>query len=434
MEFDDHLNKSDELPTSIILFSYGSNSLAQLRGRISPPVHQNECAKVVDYERVFAGFSSSWGGGAASLYPREGSRTLGSITSLTTLQLKELSVFEGGYELRKVDVINESNQERISAYTFIKKDSNFINLPSEAYLAAIHCHLIEVCAPSSIEIVGYSQRGRIVMDEGWRYPDSHTQVGIPAFLVIANTCRVSRGLSSWQMPAAMVEATTALENIGVHSVNDLSVALHNVDNFKQLLLSVSCTLFDEDTVATLTDLLLPAAIVGPDQLECADGDEGLIFLFVYGSLLSGLHNFPLLERSSAVYMGPAGTSEEYYLCARGPGFSFPYVTKQEVIPGQTRTRVKGEVYKVPIQHVPELDRLENHPHWYRRQEIQVLQEEPERNNNNNNNNSNNSTTQKAWIYILENQDDIDEMKSKPNVFHDVSHGDWKRFLRENSKN
>eukprot|EP01036_Dinobryon_divergens_P025778 gene25778-34361_t len=436
MQFDDNIHKSDEESNPIILFSYGSNSLAQLRGRISPPVHENECAMVVDYERVFAGFASSWGGGAASLYPRDGSRTLGSIVSLTITQLKELSAFEGGYELRKVDVIKDSNQERMSAFTFIKKDSNFINLPSEAYLTAIHCHLLEVCTPSPIEIVGYSQSGRVVMDEGWRYPDSHTQVGIPAFLVIANTRRVSRGLISWQMPATMVEATTILAKIGVHSVNDLSVALHNTDNFKQLLLSTGCTIFDEHTLATLTDILLPVGIVGTDQLECADDEGGNIVLFVYGSLLSGLHNFQLLERSSAVYVGPAGTSDEYYLCSRGPGFSFPYVTKQEVIPGQTRTRVKGEVYKVPIQHVPELDRLENHPHWYRRQEIEVLLlyqqqhgegEEPERNNGR-------TTPKKAWIYILENQDDIDEMKSKPDVFHDVIDGDWKRFLRENSKN
>jgi gamma-glutamylaminecyclotransferase len=238
----------------------------------------------------------------------------------------------------------------------------------------------------------------------------------------------------------MVEATTILEKIGVHSVNDLSVALHNIDNFKQLLLlSTGCiTIFDEDTLAALTDLLLPAAIVGTNQLvECAandDDDEGNILLFVYGSLLSGLHNFQLLERSSAVYMGPAGTSDEYYLCSRGPGFSFPYVTKQEVIPGQIRTKVEGEVYKVPIQHVPELDRLENHPLWYRRQQIEVLlyqqEGEPERKRNGR------TTTlmKKAWIYILENQDDIDEMKSKPDVFHDVSDGDWKRFLRENSNN
>ena len=454
----DYMNtKVGEIPNSIVLFSYGSISLAQLRGRISPPLDKNECALAVDYERIFAGFSSSWGGGVASLHPREGARTLGSIVNLTLSQLKEFSAFEYGYELKSIDVIKISNQERMSAVTFIKEDPDFILLPSEAYLTAIHSHLQEACTPPPIEIVGYSQSGRVVMNEGWRYPDSHSRVGIPAFLVIANSRRVSRGLSSWAMPATMVAATNSLEKAAVHSVNDLSVALHNTDNFKQLLQSTGCEIFDEGTLATLNDLLLPSEVgattggaVSPENhispVECAsEGEEGgqIILLFVYGSLLSGLHNFHLLERSAAVYVGPAETCETFFLCSRGPGFSFPYVTKMAVIPGQTPTKVKGEVYRVPSQHLPELDRLENHPHWYRRQQIQVsssslspplLLEGPERNTSTTTTTTTTSTTtDKVWIYILENEDDIDDMKSKPDAFHDVSDGDWKKFLRENSK-
>ncbi len=78
-------------------------------------------------------------------------------------------------------------------------------------------------------------------------------------------------------------------------------------------------------------------------------------VFVYGSLLAGLHNHRLLH--SARFVAPGETRPEYEMRSLG---GFP-----GVLAGGSTTIV-GEVYAVDDDTLRQLDRLEGHPHFYKR--------------------------------------------------------------------
>ncbi|MEL7489063.1 MAG: hypothetical protein AAGJ87_17850, partial [Pseudomonadota bacterium] len=54
------------------VFSYGSNSSAQLAGRLGAPRSPAAAASLPGWERVFVGFSALWGGAVASVARAEG--------------------------------------------------------------------------------------------------------------------------------------------------------------------------------------------------------------------------------------------------------------------------------------------------------------------------------------------------------------------------
>jgi gamma-glutamylcyclotransferase (GGCT)/AIG2-like uncharacterized protein YtfP len=93
--------------------------------------------------------------------------------------------------------------------------------------------------------------------------------------------------------------------------------------------------------------------------------------------------------------------------------------------------VLGEIYRVPKTGLTDLDRLENHPWWYRRQKInaKVLKMHDQRG------------VQQAYaeddkivasIYIFECEEDITKMRQSPEDYLDVIDGDWKKCLAENT--
>lgn len=87
-------------------------------------------------------------------------------------------------------------------------------------------------------------------------------------------------------------------------------------------------------------------------------------VFVYGTLLEGEGNHRLLERSSLV--GPARTRAEFTFHDLGgcPGL----VHAADIDPAQ---RVVGELYEVDAGTLADLDRLEGHPSFYQRTEIEL---------------------------------------------------------------
>lgn len=85
------------------------------------------------------------------------------------------------------------------------------------------------------------------------------------------------------------------------------------------------------------------------------------YLFVYGTLKRGHCNHYLLE--GCEFLGNAETKEKYALYEAG----IPYLVK-----GKKVSHVKGEVYKVPEYVLKQIDRLEGHPFFYKREKAKVV--------------------------------------------------------------
>lgn len=85
-------------------------------------------------------------------------------------------------------------------------------------------------------------------------------------------------------------------------------------------------------------------------------------IFVYGTLMSGFDNWDSLMRTADL-IGPARTVPAFTMYSTTS--SFPMVMR-----GGT-TAILGELYEVGIETLERLDRLEGHPHWYRRELVQL---------------------------------------------------------------
>lgn len=116
-------------------------------------------------------------------------------------------------------------------------------------------------------------------------------------------------------------------------------------------------------------------------------------VFVYGTLLAGEWNHHRLKDSPRVE--EATTLPEFHFACLG---FFPALLAQGA------TAVKGEVYEVDDEVLASLDRLEGHPHFYRRTTIKLA-----------------DNAEPAFAYVL--NDTAWNMKAIPS-------GDWRLYARE----
>ena len=90
-------------------------------------------------------------------------------------------------------------------------------------------------------------------------------------------------------------------------------------------------------------------------------------IFVYGTLKRGCHNHRLMQQEGVEFV-----REAWLPFARIYGYQpvggVPFVKLDKDAPGS----VKGEVYSVPAAALVRLDRLEGHPHSYRRTPVTLL--------------------------------------------------------------
>jgi gamma-glutamylcyclotransferase (GGCT)/AIG2-like uncharacterized protein YtfP len=77
------------------LFSYGSNHPEQLSERLGRRDLELQQARLVDYWRVFRGYSARWQGGVASVEPSPGFSVYGFIAHVTAADLATLDRYEG---------------------------------------------------------------------------------------------------------------------------------------------------------------------------------------------------------------------------------------------------------------------------------------------------------------------------------------------------
>lgn len=83
-------------------------------------------------------------------------------------------------------------------------------------------------------------------------------------------------------------------------------------------------------------------------------------IFAYGTLKKGFSNHDILKRSK--FIGTGFTTEKYSMYQDG----IPYVVKEEAV-----SNIQGEVYSVDSDILKILDRLERHPDWYCRKQVDV---------------------------------------------------------------
>lgn len=119
-------------------------------------------------------------------------------------------------------------------------------------------------------------------------------------------------------------------------------------------------------------------------------------LFVYGTLLQGETNHALLR--SARYLGSGRTTAHYSLLSLG---SFPALI------ASGSTAVEGELYEVTEEQLLALDRLEEHPHFYKRTLMQL------------------EDGQQVLAYVLNNE----HVHGQPLI----ASGSWRRHRSERAK-
>ena len=84
---------------------------------------------------------------------------------------------------------------------------------------------------------------------------------------------------------------------------------------------------------------------------------------VYGTLKKGYHNYHSYLTSSK-YVGKGETKEKYPLIIQG----LPYLIEKRGV----GHNVEVDVFKVSSGVLAQLDRLEGHPNWYRRKQIDIV--------------------------------------------------------------
>lgn len=127
----------------MFLFSYGSNSIEQLKERLSTDRDLlYKKAYMKDYIRIFAGKSKKWNSCVASIYPKKDKKVYGIAIEINEDEINKLNNFEGGYslEIKKImiDEGDKKDKEEIDCYVYIKKKNEFNLFPSESYLNAIN--------------------------------------------------------------------------------------------------------------------------------------------------------------------------------------------------------------------------------------------------------------------------------------------------------
>lgn len=102
-------------------------------------------------------------------------------------------------------------------------------------------------------------------------------------------------------------------------------------------------------------------------------DEPRERVFVYGTLKRGFCNHALLDE--AEFIGEATTEERFGFYLGADDYApeveeIPYLYRHPRVTDEAMS-VHGEVWEISPSILRQLDRLEGHPDWYQRENIQV---------------------------------------------------------------
>lgn len=156
------------VPRRYAIFSYGSNHSKQLHDRCGGLILGPVRGYINNYARIFAGYSSRWEGGVASIHPVKDKRVYGSVFFLDEEQLAILDQWEGGYHRSVKQVIIPDKEgktaSKVFAFVYIKNNTQFSYLPSQSYMKAIRRMLDETnkgIVKAPIDIRGVMEKNRV---------------------------------------------------------------------------------------------------------------------------------------------------------------------------------------------------------------------------------------------------------------------------------
>jgi gamma-glutamylcyclotransferase (GGCT)/AIG2-like uncharacterized protein YtfP len=426
----------------INVFSYGSNGTAQLRARISNPTLTSVPAKLPGFSRIFCLESKGWGGGGvASLHPCSSTITYGSLVQLTALEVEKLDAFEGGYDKHSIKAIEKREDDEIlvDAICYIAKNNTF-RQPTEQYLTAIHIMLREHWDMNGETIDIRAADGDTVAatKASWSHPSS-AGLTLPALVVEAN----ARRSSPWTMPKTIGEIVEKLAGVNVLTTSAFTGALVHAEGtaaLNRMIEASGRSPFSAETLRIFGELLdlqeidrgatsmMPTFIYGnststtvkvrvatilPSSSSSSSSPLNSELLFVYGSLMEGLHNHHHL--SGAEFLGSAVSSGSDYVMVDS-GASYPFCLRAEAATerkSQSGTRLIGELYRVSKGMLEgPCDKLESHPTVYRREKIDVRLGD--------------GGSELAWAYLLVSSEHLE--KARAGGYKEVTpFGDWRSF-------
>ena len=122
-------------------------------------------------------------------------------------------------------------------------------------------------------------------------------------------------------------------------------------------------------------------------------------IFVYGSLMSGFWNHDLLLGRRGV---PSRSMDSCFEMRSASAFPFLFRVPEE------GSKVVGEVYRIPVDALDRLDRLEGHPSFYMRSKMRFLLE--------------GDCIRNAWVYLTQDQG----LRDRSTL---VSDCDWRGWTR-----
>ena len=190
------------------IFSYGSNSLSQLRARCENLELKSRPAYLDGYVRIFSGISTTWTGGIASIHAHPGGKCYGSLVTLSDNELEKLTFFETGYSPIILSVFDITHRSLVNAIAFIKDNSEYVSLPSEAYLMAIYCHLNEHFDPSECSVCITSMDSGVICEREEWVPKHPLSLSLQAIIVQINNHPKKTNL--WVMPRTIEQIVEKL--------------------------------------------------------------------------------------------------------------------------------------------------------------------------------------------------------------------------------
>lgn len=214
------------------VFCYGSNSIEQLKGRLSNNDLVSYSAYLDRYKRIFCGYSKNWNGGVASLIHKKFNKTYGIIVFLTQDELLKLDSYEINYTRKEINCYVMINNIYIlhKCFTYFANNNNWIEYPSQQYLISIKIMLNEYFSFNYIIISKINDSNKIENLHKWNFPKDINSLSLESLFIIVNSFKNNK----WNVPTDINKIVNKLKLINITNIDILKTFLINKEKFNEL--------------------------------------------------------------------------------------------------------------------------------------------------------------------------------------------------------